>query len=446
MKKILVLGAGLSTHILIEYLLKHADENDWFVTVNDINIELAKKSVGNNKRGKAIKFDVLDVWRLESEIKDSDIVVSMLPARFHHLPAKKCTELGVNMVTASYVSDALADLNEKAKKNGVLILNEMGLDPGIDHMSAMEVIGKLKSKGADIREFRSFTGGLVAPKYDNNPWNYKFTWNPRNVVLAGQGTAKFLVNNQYKYIPYHNLFQRKETIEVLEYGEFEGYANRDSLKYRKAYGLENVSTMIRGTLRRTGFCKSWDIFVQLGMTDDTYFLENVHKMTYRDFINSFLPYHETKTVEEKLCDYLNLNPDSYELYRLRWLGIFKEEPINISKATPAQVLQKILEKKWKFDHDNRDMIVMQHIFNYWLDNEHHKLKSSLVVEGEKNNKTAMAITVGTPVAIATKLILQNKINKTGVTIPTEPEIYNPIMEELANSGIKFIEEDKILNI
>lgn len=438
MKNILVIGAGLSTHVLIEYLLKHAQDNDWQVTVGDINIEIAKKSINNNQLGKAIHFDVFNENQLSTEIKKSDLVVSMLPARFHVKVAKKCLEHNKNLVTASYVSPEMQELDKQAKEKGLLFLNEIGLDPGLDHMSAMQVIDKLKSKNAEITEFRSYTGGLVAPKYDNNPWNYKFTWNPRNVVLAGQGTAKILKNGKYKYITYHKLFERKDVFNILNYGEFEGYSNRDSLSYRKSYGLENVKTMIRGTLRRPGYSDSWNVFIQLGITDDTFQMENSENLTNKQFINSFLPYHKTKTVMQKLADYLNISVDSYICYRLRWLGIFDDTKVGLKNATPAQILQKILEKKWNLDKDDKDMIVMHHIFNYILDDKHYELKSSVVVEGEKH--TAMALTVGTPAAIATKLILQDKIKLTGVQIPNLPEIFTPVMEELSEMGIKFTEE------
>ena len=443
MKNIFVIGAGLSTHVLIEYLLKHAETNNWQVTVGDINIDIAQKSLGNSPKGKAIKFDVFNDAQLSEEIEKSTIVVSMLPARFHILVAKKCLEHNKNLVTASYISPEMLELNDAAKKKGLLFLNEIGLDPGIDHMSAMQVIEKLKLKNAKITEFRSYTGGLIAPKYDNNPWNYKFTWNPRNVVVAGQATAKILKNGVFKYIPYHKLFQRKDIFNVLNYGEFEGYANRDSLSYREAYGLQDVKTMIRGTLRRTGFCETWNIFVQLGLTDDTFVMENSNNLTNREFINSFLPYHKTKSVEQKLCDYLNIKANDYKLYRLRWLGIFDDTKINIENATPAKILQKILEKKWTLDKDDKDMIVMQHIFNYSINNNQYVLKSSVVVEGGAH--TAMALTVGTPAAIATKLILQGKIKINGVQIPNKPEVYNPVMQELSNLGIKFTEENKLIN-
>ncbi len=441
MKKILVLGAGLSTNSLIEYLLNNSVSNDWKVTVGDLSLEVAKESINNHPNGRAIKFDVFDNSQREEEIKNADLVVSMLPARFHNLPAEDCIKFGKHLVTASYVSKEMESLDNLAKEKGLIFLNEVGLDPGIDHMSTMKVIEKLKAQGAEITSFKSFTGGLVAPKYDNNPWNYKFTWNPRNVVLAGQGTAKFIVNGQYKYVPYHKLFERTEKFNVLSYGEFEGYPNRDSLKYRGAYGLDNIPTMIRGTLRKTGYAKTWNILIQLGLTDDSFVMENTESLTYRDFTNSFLPYDPIKTVEQKLMDYVGLKEDSYEMYRLRWLGLFDKKVIGVKEFTPAQVLQKLLEEKWTLEPEDKDMIVMQHIFGYKLSGKEKTLKSSFVICGIDKVKTAMAITVGTPAAIAVKLILQGKIKLTGVQIPTVPEIYDLILDELKDYGVTFVEEE-----
>ena len=440
MKRILIVGAGLSSSTLIKYLLERAEEYDWQVVVGDLDLELAKRKVAGFERGRAIVFDVFNEAQRTEEIGASDIVVSMLPARFHHMVAKVCLDLGKNMVTASYVSNEVKAMDEEAKAKGLLFLNEIGVDPGIDHMSAMRVIDEIKAAGGELTAFRSYTGGLVAPRYDNNPWSYKFTWNPRNVVVAGQGTAQIIVNGKYKYIPYHNLFRRTTRVNVGEYGEFEAYPNRDSLKYRSTYGLDNIQTMIRGTMRRPGFCRAWNVFVQLGMTDDTYTLENSENMTYRDFTNTFLRFEEDITVEDKLQKFLKISEDSDIMYKLRWLGIFDRKQIGLKNATPAQILQQILERKWKFEQHDRDMIVMQHIFDYKQGESLRRIVSSLVVEGQEQPHTAMSITVGVPVAIAVKMILTGKITATGVQIPIAKDIYEPVLLELEDYGIKFVEE------
>ena len=440
MKKILVIGAGRSAVTLIKYLLDNAKANNWFVRVADFLEDLAKQAVANHSSGKAIFFNVTDDMQRESEISDSDIVISMLPTRMHILVAKDCVRLGKNLVTASYVSKEIFALDEKAKNTGIILLNEIGLDPGIDHMSAMQVIDSIKENGGELTSFKSFCGGLVHPDFDNNPWNYKFTWNPRNVVLAGKGTAQYIKHGRYKYIPYHKLFERTEIISVLNAGEFEGYANRDSLSYRKAYGLDKIPTLLRGTLRRKGFCKSWNMFVQLGMTEDTYVVENTENMTYREFTNLFFPFNNKCTVEKKFCDYLNISVDSDEFKKAKWLGIFIDKKVGIKDATPAKILQKILEEKWSLASQDKDMIVMQHQFEYVQDGELKKLNSSLLVFGDDPRYTSMAKTVGLPVAIATKLILNGDINSVGVKIPTTKDIYAPVLKELEENGINFVEE------
>ncbi|MBT5090012.1 MAG: saccharopine dehydrogenase [Flavobacteriales bacterium] len=440
MKNILVIGAGRSAVTLIKYLLDNSIANNWQITVADFSIELAETAVANHENGKAIFFNVTDEKQRKTEIGNTDIVISMLPASLHITVAKDCIALAKNLVTASYVSPKIADLDEQAKQAGVLLLNEIGLDPGIDHMSAMQVIDEIKENGGDLTSFKSFCGGLVHPDYDNNPWNYKFTWNPRNVVLAGQGTAQYIKQGKYKYIPYTKLFERTEVMEVLNAGEFEGYANRDSLGYRSAYGLEDIPTLFRGTLRRKGYCKAWNMFVQLGMTDDTYKVENSENLTYRAFINLFFPYNNELSVEEKFCSYLNLSHDSKEFRKIEWLGVFTDTIVGLKDASPAQILQKICEKKWKLGVEDKDMIVMQHQFEYVENGVQKKLNSSLLVFGDDPRYTSMAKTVGLPVAIAAKLILNGKINSTGVKIPTTKDIYIPVLKELEDNGINFVEE------
>ena len=440
MKKILVIGAGRSAVTLIKYLLDNSSANNWQVKVADFSIELADQAVGNHNNGKAIFFNVTDKKQRESEIENADIVISMLPASLHITVAKDCVRLGKNLVTASYVSPEIAELDEAAKQAGILLLNEIGLDPGIDHMSAMQVIDEIKENGGELTSFKSFCGGLVHPDYDNNPWNYKFTWNPRNVVLAGQGTAQYIENGDYKYIPYTSLFERTEHMEVLDAGEFEGYANRDSLSYRKSYGLDDIPTLFRGTLRRKGYSEAWNVFVQLGMTDDTYKLENSASITNREFINMFLPFNDALTVEEKLCKQFSLTTDSVIFQKIAWLSTFSENKVGIENASPAQILQKICEEKWTLGSEEKDMIVMQHQFEYVQNGEQKKLNSSLLVFGDDPRYTSMAKTVGLPVAIATKLILSGAIQSIGVKIPNTKDIYVPVLKELEENGINFVEE------
>jgi saccharopine dehydrogenase-like NADP-dependent oxidoreductase len=440
MKKILVIGAGRSAVTLIKYLLDNSSANNWQVKVADFSIELADQAVGNHNNGKAIFFNVTDKKQRESEIENADIVISMLPASLHITVAKDCVRLGKNLVTASYVSPEIAELDEAAKQAGILLLNEIGLDPGIDHMSAMQVIDEIKENGGELTSFKSFCGGLVHPDYDNNPWNYKFTWNPRNVVLAGQGTAQYIENGDYKYIPYTSLFERTEYMEVLDAGEFEGYANRDSLSYRKSYGLDDIPTLFRGTLRRKGYSEAWNVFVQLGMTDDTYKLENSASITNREFINMFLPFNDALTVEEKLCKQFSLTTDSVIFQKIAWLSAFSENKVGMENASPAQILQAICEKKWTLGSEDKDMIVMQHQFEYMQNGEQKKLNSSLLVFGDDPRYTSMAKTVGLPVAIATKLILSGAIKSTGVKIPNTKDIYVPVLKELEENGINFVEE------
>ncbi|OYT17896.1 MAG: saccharopine dehydrogenase [Bacteroidetes bacterium 4572_77] len=444
MQKILILGAGLSASSLIKYLLDYSEEYNWNIRIGDLSEETALKKIDGHPRGEAFCFDVANEEQCNTEVSKADIVVSMLPAALHFSVAKACVKHKINMVTASYVSKEIQGLNEEAIAKDILLLNEIGVDPGIDHMSAMKVINSIRDKGGEITEFYSATGGLVAPKYDNNPWNYKFTWNPRNVVLAGQGTSMFIRNGIYKYIPYHQLFKRITRANVLNYGEFEIYPNRDSLKYREIYGLEDIASMYRGTMRRPGFARTWNVFVQLGCTDDSYVIEESENMTYREYINSFIKYIPDMQIEKKLAKYLNIDEDSEIMYKLRWLGIFQDTVIGLKNATPAQILQHILVQKWVLDEDDKDMIAMQHRFVAEIDGVRKQIFSSMVIEGSDQIHTAMSKTVGYPVAIATKLILTGQIKAKGVKIPIEKCIYEAVLKELEEMGIQFIEEEEIL--
>ena len=442
MKNILIIGAGKSSSFLIKYLLEKSEEEKLHLIIGDISIKYANQLINNHKNAESVVLDVFNREQCQNLIQKAAIVISMLPARFHIEVAKDCLKYNKHMVTASYISEEMKALDATAKEKGLIFMNEIGVDPGIDHMSAMQVLDKIKESGAKMLLFESFTGGLVAPESDTNLWNYKFTWNPRNVVLAGQGgAAMFIQEGTYKYIPYHKLFRRTEFLTLNGSQKFEAYANRDSLKYRSVYGLDNIPTMYRGTIRKVGFSKAWNIFVQLGMTDDSYIIENSENMSYRDFVNLFLAYSPSDSVELKLRSYLKIDQDDVMWEKLIELDLFNpKKKIGLKNATPAQILEKILSDSWTLQQDDKDMIVMQHLFGYELNGKKHQIESSLMVIGENQTYTAMSKTVGLPVAIAALKILHGDINTPGVQLPISKEVYEPILKELATYGIQFVEK------
>lgn len=442
LKNMLVLGAGRSSSVLIKYLLLKARQHQWMVTVGDLDERVAGERVQGIPEGRAIHFNIENEEASRKAVQQADVVVSLLPAHLHVSVARICLAEQKHLLTASYVSEEMRSLDAAAKSTGLIFLNECGLDPGIDHMSAMQVISKIKEQGGTLTSFESFTGGLIAPETDpRNPWRYKFTWNPRNVVMAGQGTAKFLQEGTYKYIPYQQLFSRLTPVSVPGFGEFEGYANRDSLKYLTTYGLQGIKTMVRGTLRNRGFCSAWNVLVQLGCCDDSFQMETVASMTHRNFINSFLDYHPAKTVEEKIIDQFNVTKEGPEMKRLSWSGFFMEEKVGLQHGSPAQVTEHILNKKWKLTPGDKDFIVMWHRFKYQLQGKQRELQAWLTATGEDEVNTAMAKTVGLPLGIAAKLVMQKKVQTAGVVIPVTKEWYEPILTELSQLGISLKEQE-----
>jgi saccharopine dehydrogenase (NADP+, L-glutamate forming) len=413
------------------------------VVIGDASREAALEKIPAGTPGQAIHFDIQNEAVAVEAISGADVVVSLLPAHFHPVVAKYCLRLKKHLLTASYVSPEMRGFDAEARSHGLLFLNECGLDPGIDHMSAMQVIDTIRNEGGEVYAFESFTGGLIAPETDpDNPWRYKFTWNPRNVVMAGQGTAKYLENGKHKYVPYQQLFQRTTPVVVPGYGEYEGYANRDSLTYIDTYALKGIRTMLRGTLRNKGYCAAWNVLVQLGCCDDGYLMEDVAAMTHADFINAFLSGEENVTVADKLAHQTGIAVDGAEMQRLSWAGLFSQEPVGLTKGTPAQILEHILNKRWKLNPGDRDMIVMWHRFRYVQDGREREIQASLIVKGDDAVQTAMAKTVGLPLGIAATLLLQGQIPMRGVAIPTHSAIYLPVMEALKKEGI-VLEERQI---
>ena len=441
MKNILVIGAGRSASALIRYLLENSTKENWHVTVGDVSLDLVKQKTANHPNARAIVLNITNDSQREEEIKRADLVISMLPASMHLSVAKDCVQFKKHLVTASYVSKEMAELDTEAKAAGIILMNEIGLDPGVDHASAMKVIDHIHAQGAELISFKSYCGGLVAPESNDNPWGYKFSWNPRNVVLAGQGTAQYIENGDYKYIPYNRLFIQIDTVKIDGYGTFDAYANRDSLSYRKLYNIAKIPSMLRGTLRMPGYCKAWNVFVKLGLTDDTYKIEASDKLTCRQFLESYLPAGK-QSAKEKLIALMGVEMDKETLSKIEWLGVFEDRKIKLINASPAQILQDLLENKWELKEHDKDMIVMQHQFQFRNSkSEIRNIVSSLIVKGEDQIYTAMAKTVGLPLAITAKLILQGKISARGVVIPTIKEIYEPLLAELELFGIKFEETE-----
>ena len=441
MRKILIVGAGKSSPYLIKYLLDKSQEEELLIHITDLDTNHIKK-YQKYENCKVSPINISSEKEREEFISESDLVISMLPARFHIILAKSCLKLKRNLLTASYVSEEMKTLTDDIKNSELLFLNEMGLDPGIDHMSAKKIIDELVANGAKINSFKSYTGGLIAPESDNNKWNYKFTWNPRNVVLAGQGIpAKYIENNKYKYIPYNRLFKNTEKIKIEKYGQFEVYPNRDSLKYREIYSLNNIKTMIRGTIRKVGFSESWNMFVKLGLTKDSFRISNSENMSYKEYVNCFLPYDDKLSIEEKLQRVLSISKGDENWEKIKEIDILSSnKKIPLKNASPAQILEYILKDAWKLEKKDKDMIVMYHEFGYETSlGENEKIISTMVCKGKDDTYTAMAKTVGLPLAISSILLLNNKINLTGIHTPIDKEIYNPVLKELEANGINFEE-------
>jgi saccharopine dehydrogenase (NADP+, L-glutamate forming) len=443
MQNLLIIGAGRSATVLIKYILEQARQHNFFVTVADADLNLAQQKVQGHPNGRAIWLDASKPTDRKDIINRHDVIVSLLPPQMHLDVAQDCIVLGKHMVTASYVSKQVFRLGDEARQRALVFMNELGLDPGIDHMSAMQRIHQIKAKGGKITAFYSYTGGLVAPESDDNPWHYKFSWNPRNVVLAGQGTAQFLEDNKLKYIPYRRLFRQFRLVNIPNMGQFEVYANRDSLLYRDAYGLQDIKTLFRGTIRHEGFCEAWNALVRIGLTDATFPIVDSDQLTYHDLMEAFLGISQhTGSVKDRVAKMIETDPDSDIMKKLEWLGLFSKRRIKLKNATPSLILENLLLEKWALGPQEKDMVIMQHVFEYELNRRKKKLTSTLVMKGNDGSDTAMSRLVGLPLGIFVKLLLLGKISTTGVNIPTMPEVYEPVMQELEEYGVKFIEEEE----
>lgn len=436
MKNVLVVGAGRTATALVSYLKKQAEEQDWFITIADQSIELARKRANKHPRTKGIQFNVFNEKQRAKEISKADVVVSILPETLHVRLVRDCLKHKVHLVTASYISDEMRSFDEEAHKRGVILLNEMGLDPGIDHMETMRIINEIKQKGGTLTSLKSFGGGLIAPESDTNPWGYKITWNPMNVVIAGMASARYVKDGKLKVVPYNRLFLDTEIVDVHGVGRYEAYPNRDSIKYRKIYHVPKIENVYRGSLRKIGYCHAWNALVKVGLTENRYFIPDSHKLTYSDFVSIYLTNRNGYTTKEALMDFLDESPDSDVMKKIEWLGLLSDKKIKIKNGKPAEILLDLLLEKWKFEKHDKDMVILQTEVEYRLNGNKEKIISSFVVYGKDSSNTAMSATVGLPLGIGVNLILNDKIKERGVIIPIHSDIYNPALKELAEWGVK----------
>jgi saccharopine dehydrogenase-like NADP-dependent oxidoreductase len=430
-KRILVFGAGRSAYYTIQYLLAHAAEKNWSITIADSypdNLEAYKKE---SPEAVTVVANVSDTISRQDIVKVQDIIISLLPATFHILVAQDCVAYGVHLITPSYLTPELELLHLEASAKKLIILNEIGLDPGIDHMSSMRIIHRLKSEGAIINSYKSNCGGLVSKKNCDNPWDYKITWNPYNIVRAGHDGALYLVDKEFHYVPYHRLFNEISLIEA-DGEKFDCYMNRNSLHYISLYGLQEASTFYRGTLRYEGFCKKWNTIINLGLTTDSVIMDTGDDMPWADYINSFLP----ENMKNDLNAFANTDPEI--INAIEWL-LIDAGNLAMKTATPAENLQKLLEHRWKLNPGDKDRVVMIHEIGYEKEGKKYLLKSWLDLEGEDDRRTAMAKTVGLPLALAAELIADEKIKTYGVILPTIKEVYEPLLARLEQVGIGFKE-------
>jgi saccharopine dehydrogenase (NAD+, L-glutamate forming) len=444
MKNILVLGAGQSAPYMINYLLGQAEKYDWFVTIGDRDISLARKAVKRHTRGDVISFDVNDAEMRLTQIEKADVVINFLPPVFQYLLSLGCISRGKHMITASYQDERMRDLENDAHRKGILILNEMGLDPGIDHMSAMSLIKNVKNRGGKITSFKSYGSGLPAPESTSNPLKYAITWNPRNVVMSGEVGAQYLYKGQIKILPHHEVFQRTWVVDLDGVGKMEAYPNRDSLKYQNLFELNDVHTMIRGTLRYPGWSETWTQIVRLGLPNENMHIPNLCNYTYRELVEMFLPLHvSSANIEHRIANFLNISPTGKIMENLAWLGFFSDERIECNGDTAAAVLEDILKRKLKLPKDGRDMVAIIHeIEAEYPGNKtkNERITSTFVEYGEVGGFTAISKTVGLPAAIAAKLILTDQLPISGCHIPTHPAVYSKVLPELKEAGLTFVEK------
>lgn len=434
-KKVLILGAGLVAQPIIRYLLGKGLK----VTVASNTPDRAEIMIAGNNNGININWSVDDHKTLDKLISENDIVVSLLPYAFHLLVAEHALKHKKNMVTTSYVKTEMQALDSNAKKAGIIILNELGLDPGIDHMSAMRIIDHVHKKGGKIEEFYSICGALPAPEGADNPFKYKFSWSPKGVIMAGNNDGKYLRHGKTVEVDTKDLFKNPFQVNFRDVGLLEVYPNRDSIMYIDIYGIPETKTMYRGTFRYKGWCESIDAMKQMKLISYDKF--DLSGMTYAGMVASLIKAKDATNIKQKVAEYLNIPVNAYAMNAIEWLGLFEHKPMNRKEDSLFEVTSDLMIEKMQLGQNERDMVVMQHTFlAEYKNGKKEVIRSRMLDFGTLATDTAIARTVALPAAMGVLMILENKINVHGVYRPVIPEIYNPILDSLETMNIRMHEE------
>lgn len=439
MKTVLIAGAGKSSTFVIDYMLQNA-KNLWRVIVMDSNPEAVAEKISGHPKGEAAIINIDDDEKRKELVSKADIVISLMPPHLHILLAKDCLEFGKNLITSSYMTDEMKALHDEAVKKGLIFMCELGLDPGIDHMSACKLIHSIRKISGEITSFKSYCGGLIAPENDDNPWKYKISWNPRNIINAAKSGAVWLENGKTVELDYKEIYDNfKKTKVNNEYNSLAYYPNRDSLKYIEMYDLSGIKTFMRATLRYPQFMKGWNYIVKANLTDESDAFDVAGK-TYNDWLSYKTELPNDDNLKNAFAKKYQI--DEKSIKQIEWLGLFDKKPIYENKTlSSADILQMLLEEKWQMRPMDKDMIIMNHQVEYERKGATIKLSSTLIVKGDNRNYSAMAKTVGLPMGIFAKRLLMGENYKgiRGVIIPTRPEIYTPILKELNKYNIEFFE-------
>ena len=450
MPQILILGAGHSSPLLIQHLLEHAQSLEARILVADLDIEAAKRRIDGHPRGEAHQLDLHREAETAALFAASDLVIHMLPPQLQPTSARLAVEHGCHLVSASYRSSEIEQLDERARSAGVALMTEMGLDPGIDLMSAQRIISTLQARGARIERFLSYGGGLPEPDFDGNPLRYCVTWNPRNVVMAAEHGARYLRKGKFKLEPWNRVFARTWPVDVPGLGLFDAYANRDSISYRAIHGIEHVETLVRGTLRYPGYAQIWHLLVRLGLPNEHLEIPRLGERSWADLVEMFLPDADEPggsvgDIRQRVASYLDLDIDDERLRALEWLGLFSDEAIGIAGEHPADAIKALLERRLPLPATSRDMVVLHHeIDAVFDDGSKERTLSTFVHYGQPGGLTAMAHTVGLPAALGARMLLDGRLERRGCLSPTDEDVYQPVLAALEAEGLRFDEETQPL--